>query len=129
MRIIELIADRRIREAQAEGYFDDLAMHGQPIPDLDRHRESGWWAKRTVERHRDTDKADDLRAHIKATLTAAWRLEREAEVRTVVAALNERIATYNRWTTVEQLDPLDPADIARRWRELRTYFRDRRAAG
>jgi hypothetical protein len=125
MGIIELIADRRIREAQAEGFFDDLPGSGGRIADLDRQRASGWWAKRTVEHARDRDKAERLRADIKATLTAAWRLSSPDEVRACVDQLNERIATYNRWTTVERIDTFDPDDIEHRWRDLRRWLADR----
>lgn len=125
MGIIELIADRRIREAQAEGFFDDLAGAGRPIADLDRQRPSGWWAKRTVEHARDTDEAERLRDDIRVTLTAAWRFDSAERVHATVEELNERIATYNRWTTVERVDPLGPDDIVRRWRDLRRWLADR----
>jgi hypothetical protein len=48
----ESIADRKIREAMERGEFDDLPGKGQPIPDLDRPREPGWFAARLVEEER-----------------------------------------------------------------------------
>lgn len=53
MDIAETIAERRIREAMAQGLFDNLAGAGKPIDDLDGIRESGWWAKRIVAEERD----------------------------------------------------------------------------
>lgn len=44
--------ERRIEQAQRAGFFDDLALRGQPIPDLDEERPEGWWAESYVARDR-----------------------------------------------------------------------------
>lgn len=44
----ESLVERRIREAQEQGLFDDLPGHGQPLPDIDLADES-WWLRRKLE--------------------------------------------------------------------------------
>lgn len=44
------LAERRIRQALAEGFFDDVEGSGQPIPGLDRSYDPDWWVKRFIER-------------------------------------------------------------------------------
>ena len=56
--IAEVIAERKIREALEQGAFDGLDGAGRPIDDLDRRREPGWWAARTVAEERRRAEGD-----------------------------------------------------------------------
>ena len=51
--IAETIAERKIREAMAEGAFDNLPGTGKPIEDIEEYREPGWWAARAIEEERN----------------------------------------------------------------------------
>lgn len=50
--IAETIAERKIREAMAEGAFENLPGTGEPIEDIEEYREPGWWAARAIEEER-----------------------------------------------------------------------------
>ena len=50
--IAETIAERKIREAMAEGAFENLSGAGKPIDDIEEYREPGWWAARAIEEER-----------------------------------------------------------------------------
>jgi len=50
--IAETIAERKIRQAMAEGAFENLPGTGQPIADIEEYREPGWWAARAIEEER-----------------------------------------------------------------------------
>lgn len=51
-RVIELVAENRIREAIAEGKLDNLAGEGKPIPDIDEPYDPDWWVKKWIRRER-----------------------------------------------------------------------------
>lgn len=59
MDIADVVAERKIREAQERGEFDDLPGKGKPIADIDRIRGDGWWAERTVREERERAARDD----------------------------------------------------------------------
>ena len=42
--------DQQIRAAMARGAFDDLPLHGKPIPDLGDTHDPDWWVKRLIDR-------------------------------------------------------------------------------
>ncbi len=46
------LAERRIREAQERGEFDDLPGAGRPIPEATAPYEEMWWVRRWLERER-----------------------------------------------------------------------------
>ena len=89
----ESLAERRIREAQAEGQFDSLPGFGKPIPNLDGPDDENWWIKNKLrqeslvvlppilEARRDTER----------TLEAVRSMQSEHQVRVALKALNERI--------------------------------------
>lgn len=63
MDIASVVAERRIREAQERGEFENLEGRGKPITDIDRVREDGWWAIRKVRVERAKDRrTDDARS-------------------------------------------------------------------
>ena len=61
-RIIERVAEGKIREAMAEGAFDNLPGAGKPIPGLlDEPYDPDWWVKRWIERERLRELPGELR--------------------------------------------------------------------
>lgn len=42
------LADNQIREAMAEGKFDNLPGAGKPIPSLDQPYDPMWWVKKKI---------------------------------------------------------------------------------
>ncbi|MEM9133164.1 MAG: DnaJ family domain-containing protein [Actinomycetota bacterium] len=123
MRIVETIAERRIRQAREDGLFDDLPGRGKPIADLHRQRPPGWWGMRQVETERSKVAAEDLHDELRPERAALWRLGTEAEVTARVAELNRRIAHHNR------RHPLGPAPAIDLDRTLATWRRLRRTDG
>lgn len=118
MSLFESIADRRIREARVAGYFDDLPGKGRPIPDLDRERPPGWWASRAVKTERDKMRFEALTAELRSAMPSLWRLPAQDEVMTEVEELNDRIRAYNKATSFQPIDLLDPPVMLHRWRRV-----------
>jgi hypothetical protein len=89
----ESFAERKIREAQAEGQFDALPGFGKPIPDLDGPDDENWWIKNKLKREGLVILPPILEARrdIERTLEAVRSLQSEHQVRTCLNALNERI--------------------------------------
>lgn len=119
MQIIETIADRRIRQAQEDGLFDDLPGHGKPIADLGRQRPAGWWALRQIETERAKAAAEALHDELRSERPALWRLGSVSAVRDQVADMNRRIAAHNRRYRMAPATPLDPEQTVATWRRLR----------
>jgi hypothetical protein len=44
----QAFAERRIREAQEQGFFDRIEGFGRPIPGIDQPLEENWWLKRKL---------------------------------------------------------------------------------
>ena len=119
MGLFESIADRRIREARAAGYFDDLPGAGKPIADLATERPAGWWGARVVKTERDKLRFDELRTEVAAAMVPLWRAADEDEIGERVAAINLAIETYNASTSFERHQPLHLPAVTARWRQLR----------
>ena len=113
--------ERKIRESMERGEFDNLPGRGEPIPDLARPYDELWWLRKKL---RDEDlsieppaltlrkEVDDTRARIAAAGS-------EAEVRRLVAAINERIVYVNSHITFgppSDLVPLDVEGVVAEWR-------------
>ena len=124
MRIFETIADRRIREAKQAGLFDDLPGAGKPIADIDRTRQPGWWALRLVRHERSTLKSEDLKRELALAMPSLWRLDSAEAVRLRVDELNKLIDEYNKVTTLERRQTLDPTIVVDRWRVVRRRVSD-----
>lgn len=118
-RSIDAITDRRVEQAREEGLFDNLALTGKPIPDIDHQRQPGWWANQFVTKERNKVKAMQLEEQLRSAMPALWRLKTEAEVRTQVGELNEQIAAYNKVTTLQQRARLDVVETLATWRHLK----------
>lgn len=117
--------DRQIRDGMDRGEFDDLALHGKPLPDIDRPHDELWWVREKLRRE-DVSylpptlvvrrELDETRAQLRAAAS-------EAEVRRLVAAINERIRNVNRMATAgppSTLVTLDLDEELERWRTRRS---------
>ncbi|MBX3443526.1 MAG: DUF1992 domain-containing protein [Planctomyces sp.] len=120
----ESYVDRRIREAEAAGDFDNLPGAGQPIPGIDDPRDDDWWVKRKLK--------DEGLSVVHPLLTANLARERllerlpritsELEVRQQLERLNgqirEAIASLEPAPPVVVL-PVDVDEAVRAWRDSR----------
>lgn len=116
--------ERQIQTGQSTGAFDDLPGVGRPIDDLDQPHDEFWWVKAKLRRENVayTPPTIAIRADRDATVAAAIEAPTEAEVRELIARLNERIAYVNSRATVgppSTVAPLDPETIVERWRTAR----------
>ena len=107
--------DRQIREGMERGDFDDLPGHGQRIPDDDRPHDELWWVRRKLQREGVSflPPVLALRKEVEDTQAAIAGAASEAEVRTLVAGVNERIRAVNRLATAGPPSALVPLDVER----------------
>ena len=113
--------ERKIREAMEEGEFDNLPGLGKPIPGLNLPHDELWWVRDKLRREQISDlppalalrkEVDEARGRIAAAGS-------EAEVRRLVAAINERIVYVNSHTISgppSNLVPLDVERVLEAWR-------------
>ena len=117
--------DKQIREAEERGEFDNLPGAGQPIPDLDQPSDELRWVKDKLRREGLSylPPSVALRKEAHDTLEAVSRARSEAEVRELIADLNDKIREANR-TGIRgpslMLMPLDIDRVVREWREERS---------
>jgi hypothetical protein len=116
--------ERQIRDGMERGEFDDLALQGKPLPDIDQPRDELRWVKDKLRR----EGADLLpptlvvRRELDQTRDRLRAATTEAEVRELVAAINERIRNVNRTATAgppSTLVTLDLGEELERWRSRR----------
>lgn len=117
--------ERQISEAIARGDFDGLPGAGRPIRDLDRRRDDSAWIRDKLRRERAAPPpppAIQIRIDVDAALASLGSLTTEAEVRSLVEHLNDRIRTVNR-TTVSgpptTLGPMAVEEVVAQWQRLR----------
>jgi len=120
----EDFAEERIREAQEQGAFDALSGFGQPIPGIDEPHDELWWVKEKLKRERLNHLPPSLaiKRDVELTLQRIGELKAEAEVRSVVRALNGRIRDANYrsvWGPPSTQLPLNEDEIVAKWREDR----------
>jgi hypothetical protein len=116
----ESLADKRIREAQEAGEFDNLPGAGQPIAGLDEPDDDLWWVKRKLREEKVSllPPALQLRVDVEQGLARIWPLATAAEVERAVAALNEHIRQSNLkciWGPPSTTLPLEAAEVLREW--------------
>jgi Domain of unknown function (DUF1992) len=119
-------AERQIREAIERGEFDNLPGAGKPLPGLNGRDEEDWWVKGFLERERismplPTSLA--LRKEIAELPQTLAGVRDEAEVRSIVEDLNERIRDSHR----RKVDgpalvhrPVDVEETVEEWRRSST---------
>jgi len=113
--------DRQIREGMERGDFDDLPGHGKPIADVDRPHDDLWWVRNKLQREGVSYLPPTLalRKDVEDAQAAVESAASEAEVRSLVADINERIRAVNRQATAgppSNLMPLDVEAAVTRWR-------------
>jgi hypothetical protein len=106
---VESIADRRIREAQREGAFEDLPGAGRPLPDRPYHPD--WWAADKLRREGVSflPPALELRRDVERTLESVAGMNDERAARAALETLNARIRRAAATTT--KGPPLDVAPL------------------
>jgi hypothetical protein len=116
--------ERKIRESMDRGDFDNLPGAGKPIPDLARPYDELWWLRKKL---RDENLSIDppalvLRKELDETLGRIEAARSEAEVRRLVAGINERIIDVNShafFGPPSDLAPLNAERIVADWRARR----------
>lgn len=93
---IEGIVERRIREAQERGAFDNLPGAGKPLGDRGGPRDENWWLRQYLLREGLSGvpflpPALALRKEVEELPALVAALSTEAQVRVAVGALNDRI--------------------------------------
>jgi hypothetical protein len=115
--------DRQIREAAERGAFDDLPGAGKPLPDQGKPYDEMWWIKQKLREENLSFPLPGtlaLRKEAEEALAAASRARSEAEVRAIVAEINEKIADGIRKALSGpplNLMPFDVDEVVRDWRE------------
>ncbi len=98
--------ERRIEQAQRAGFFDDLALHGKPIPNLDEELPEGWWGDSFLARDRAKRRLNALLGELGKRKGIAMLDEDHEVVRHRLIALNAELAEAN-----EGVDPKDKAEL------------------
>jgi hypothetical protein len=114
--------DKRIREGQEQGLFDDLPGHGQPIADLDRPHDELWWVRKKL---RDEEVAFlppalAIRQERDEALDRIRRATCEEDVRRIIEDINERIRYVNSHVVSGPPTTVMPLDVERtvqQWRD------------
>jgi hypothetical protein len=117
----ESFAERKIREAQAQGQFDSLPGFGKPIPDLDGPDDENWWIKNKLRQEGLVILPPILEARrdVEKTLEAVQSMHSEHQVRLAIEALNERIRAAHFSPAGGPSDGVRPVDleaIVAKWR-------------
>lgn len=120
--------DKQIRRARELGEFDDLPGAGAPLRDLHSPFDELWWVKDKLRREELSYMAPSvaLRKQVHDALRAASRAESEAEVRQLIAAINEQIRDANRKGLrgpALMLTPFDADRVVREWRRRQPHQR------
>jgi hypothetical protein len=89
----ESFVDRRIREAEEAGQFDNLPGAGQPIPGIDDPPDDNWWIKQKLRDEGLSVLPPVLEAKLalERTLEELPRMTSEIEVRRRLREINQRI--------------------------------------
>ncbi len=116
--------DRQIREAAERGEFENLPGKGKPLPGLEQPYDELWWVKAKLRREQLSvlpptlavrKEIDDARDRIEVASS-------EAEVRSIVAAINRRIAYVNAHAVKgppSRVTTLDAEREVERWLRMR----------
>jgi DnaJ homologue, subfamily C, member 28, conserved domain len=119
-----LLAEERIRAAQAAGAFEQLPGLGKPIPGIDEPHDELWWVKQKMrlEQIQSLPPALLLRLDVERTLARLASIRHENDVRVEVEALNERIRKMSfavSWGPPVDVQPLDVGEVLADWRHAK----------
>ncbi len=121
---VESWVERRIREAQERGAFDDLPGHGRPIAGLGRTHDDDWWVKRKMRDEGISYLPPSLllRKDVETALRDARDARTEEDARAILEDVNARIRAAIR-TPLHgpplNRRPIDVEAAVARWRERR----------
>lgn len=119
MSWVERSVEERLANAAAAGELDTPELNGMPL-DLDSHRGQGWWADQFTRRELSHDRRKVAEEAAESAQVAFWRSGDRAELLGLVRDANDAIGRANiNLVDADRLPPFDPADIERRWRQLR----------
>jgi hypothetical protein len=126
----EDFTERRIRQAQADGSFDNLPGFGQPIPGIDDPPEENWWLKQKLRDEQLSALPPILQARLDRAkfLESLGSISTEVEVRRGLESLNQQIRAAHFSGSdgpAEGVLPVDAESTISRWRELRQQERMR----
>jgi hypothetical protein len=118
--------DKQIREAMERGEFDNLPGAGKPIPDLDKPYDELWWVKQKLRRENASYLPPTLvlRKEAEDALAAASEAGSEADVRKIMAGINDKIREAIRKGLSGpplNLMPFDVEDVVREWRRQHSH--------
>lgn len=121
---IESAVEKKIREAQERGEFDDLPGAGKPIPDIDRPYQDTWWVRRKMREENLSylPPALQLRRDAEDARDRALAARSEEQLREIVEDVNERILEALRKPPSGPAVTQQPLDVE----ELLTERRDAR---
>src|SRR5581483_6833032 len=107
--------ERKIRESIERGEFDNLPGQGKPLPDLARPYDELWWLRKKLREENFSIEPPllVLRRELDETQARIAAATDEAEVRRLVAAVNERIVYVNSHTTSGPAPDLVPLPVDR----------------
>jgi hypothetical protein len=116
--------DRQIREGMQRGEFEGLAGHGKPLPGVDGSRDELWWVRDKLRREGVSYLPPTLalRKDVEDARAAIAASGDEAEVRGILAEVNDRIRKVNRSVVDGPPSTLMPFDVERTvadWRARR----------
>ena len=116
------LVEERIRNAMAQGAFNNLPGAGRPIPDLNEPYDEMWWIRKWLRREGVNLIPESLarRKEFLARFQMLLLLANESDVRRAVDDLNADVARWNATTTsgpTTDLAGLDVEKTVRRWRE------------
>ncbi|MEV0974121.1 DUF1992 domain-containing protein [Microtetraspora glauca] len=115
--------DRQIREGTERGLFDNLPGAGKPLPDQGKPYDEMWWIKQKLREENLTLPLPGtlaLRKEAEEARAAAAGARSEAEVRKIIADINEKIVEGTRKAMSGpplNLAPFDVDEVVRDWRE------------
>lgn len=126
--------ERKIRESMERGEFDNLPGSGQPLPDLAQPYDELWWLRKKLREEKLSIDPPTLtlRKEVDSARLLIAAAGREAEVRRLVAAINDRIVYVNSHITFgppSDIVPLEVEQVVADWRSARTTREDGSGSG
>jgi len=117
------IVERRIVEAQKSGAFDNLPLHGKPLPNLNAPYDENWWIKKKVKEEGLNTGPATLRVRVQTERWLEHYLELPSEmmVRNQANKLNETIQKANEGPLgpLQKQPLLDVLVLLKQWRANR----------
>ena len=113
-----------IRESMERGEFAGLPGAGKPLPNIDEPLDDAWWVREKLRRENLSllPPTLEIRKEIEDALERVARASSEADVRSIVTAINERIVRINSRATAgppSDVMTLDVDAVLGKWRATR----------